>query len=303
MPMMYRLASFPLHVVTINNFPTAAGLASSASGFACLVYAIARLYGLITDESDMEHVERISAIARQGSGSACRSLMGGYVKWHHTPTSTANIFDSDCSRAVQVAPQSHWPEMRAFILVTNDAKKAVSSTAGMQTTVQTSRLFQHRIQHDVPKRMEAMQQAIINRDFQSFGRLTMEDSNSFHAVCLDTYPPIFYLNDTSKQIIQLVHAYNEAAGHIRVAYTFDAGPNAVLYLLEKEVESFLSHLATFFLEHDPVVIDDARVKEAMLITSNRNAQPLMPGSVKRIIYTSVGDGPQVVSSPLPEPTC
>ena len=61
----------------------------------------------------------------------------------------------------------------------------------------------------------------------------MQDSNQFHAVCLDTYPPIFYMNDTSKAIIRLVHALNAFNGSICAAYTFDAGPNAVIYTLEK----------------------------------------------------------------------
>lgn len=63
--------------------------------------------------------------------------------------------------------------------------------------------------------------------------ICMQDSNQFHAVCLDTYPPIFYMNDTSKAIIRLVHALNDFNGSICAAYTFDAGPNAVIYTLEK----------------------------------------------------------------------
>lgn len=61
----------------------------------------------------------------------------------------------------------------------------------------------------------------------------MQDSNQFHAVCQDTYPPIFYMNDMSKLIIRLVHVINAHFGSIRAAYTFDAGPNAVIYTLEQ----------------------------------------------------------------------
>ena len=61
----------------------------------------------------------------------------------------------------------------------------------------------------------------------------MQDSNQFHAVCQDTYPPIFYMNDMSKSIIRLVHVINTYFGSIKAAYTFDAGPNAVIYTLEK----------------------------------------------------------------------
>jgi diphosphomevalonate decarboxylase len=69
--------------------------------------------------------------------------------------------------------------------------------------------------------MQEMEQAWIDHDFQSFAKLTMTDSNQFHSTCLDTYPPIFYLNDTSRDIIRLVTAYNEYHGNdkLRVAYS------------------------------------------------------------------------------------
>ena len=67
-----------------------------------------------------------------------------------------------------------------------------------------------------------------------------QDSNQFHAICLDTYPPICYLNETSKQIIQLVTRYNEIYGQVKAAYTFDAGPNAVLFTLSENTQEMLS---------------------------------------------------------------
>lgn len=65
--------NYKLHICSENNFPTAAGLASSAAGYACLVYTLATLYGLEDEE--------LTAIARLGSGSACRSIYGGFVRW------------------------------------------------------------------------------------------------------------------------------------------------------------------------------------------------------------------------------
>lgn len=70
--------------------------------------------------------------------------------------------------------------------------------------------------HVVPERANKMQQAIINKDFKSFAELTMKDSNQFHAVCLDTYPPCIYMNDISNSIINFVHSYNDAVNDIRV---------------------------------------------------------------------------------------
>lgn len=123
--------------------------------------------------------------------------------------------------------------MRAVILVVSDKEKDTSSTSGMETSRLTSPLLQHRAAHVVQPRLEEMERAYLARDFETFGRLTMQDSNQFHAVCLDTYPPIFYLNDTSKAIMRLVHVINAHFGEVRAAYTFDAGPNAVIYTLEK----------------------------------------------------------------------
>ena len=70
-------------------------------------------------------------------------------------------------------------------------------------------MFQYRCETVVPQRMAAMERAVVEEDFPTFARLTMQDSNQFHAVCLDSYPPILYLNDTSKRVMQLVTGYNE----------------------------------------------------------------------------------------------
>lgn len=75
----------------------------------------------------------------------------------------------------------------------------------------------------VPGRLERIEAAYLDRNFEEFGRITMQDSNQFHATCLDTYPPIFYMNDVSRSIIRIITAYNKYYGQIRAAYTFDAG--------------------------------------------------------------------------------
>ncbi|XP_069757336.1 diphosphomevalonate decarboxylase isoform X2 [Narcine bancroftii] len=213
-----------VHIYSVNNFPTAAGLASSAAGYACLVYALAKLYGLEGE---------LSEIARQGSGSACRSMYGGFVQWIMGVKE-----DGSDSIAQQIEPETHWPELRILVFVVNAEQKPISSTAGMQASVKTSPLLKHRAEI-VPNRMMEMITAIKQRDFESFGQLTMKDSNQFHATCLDTFPPIFYLNEISKCIINLVHSYNNHFEKTLVAYTFDAGPNAVIYTLEQHVNEFV----------------------------------------------------------------
>lgn len=100
-----EMEMWKVHICSNNNFPTAAGLASSAAGYACLTAALAKLYNFTGD---------ISEIARTGSGSACRSVFGGFVRWYmgSDPTGVDSI-------AKQIAPASHWPEMRIIILVVN----------------------------------------------------------------------------------------------------------------------------------------------------------------------------------------
>jgi diphosphomevalonate decarboxylase len=175
-----------IHISSYNTFPTAAGLASSAAGYAALVAAVAKLMN-----AKEEYEGQLSTIARQGSGSACRSLYGGFVAWRMGGAKP----DWSDSLAQQVADERHWPELRALILVVSDLKKDTSSTAGMSTSVATSELLKHRAASIVDRRMEAIEKAYLAKDFATFGQITMADSNQFHATCLDTYPPIFYMND------------------------------------------------------------------------------------------------------------
>lgn len=284
-----------IHAASINNFPTAAGLASSASGYACFVYALCQLFELTISVSDM------SRIARVGSGSACRSLFGGFVAWDMGVKE-----DGSDSQAVQIAPETHWPELEALILVVCDEKKATSSTTGMQTTVQTSELLKHRINEVVPRRMKEITQAILAKDFPGFAKITMQDSNQFHAVCLDTYPPICYLNDVSKKIIQLITAYNNGPEGIKAAYTFDAGPNAVIYAPRANIKELIRMVAHYFPSSDnsekyfpdPLNLfskDSWSVSEGELPQHVRGTiSPLPSGSVSRIIHTPLGDGPRIL---------
>ncbi|GAA5889469.1 hypothetical protein JCM5296_006371 [Sporobolomyces johnsonii] len=290
-----KLSSYPVHIASENNFPTAAGLASSASGLSALIATLSTLYDL---PSHGVSTSSLSRIARQGSGSACRSMFGGYVAWE-----MGTREDGSDSVAVEVAPKEHWPDMHALILVVSDAKKGTPSTAGMQRTVATSALLQHRIDHVVPARMDRMSAAIQARDFDAFAKETMADSNQFHAVCLDTEPPIFYMNDVSRAIIQLVTELNrvslEKEGRLVAAYTYDAGPNAVLYVQEKDVKSVLDVVLRYFPQSTTSFPDPFKTKAdpstALPDGFNDKVIPVhSEGSVSRIIHTQVGDGPRVL---------
>lgn len=278
------LLNWKLHIASVNNFPTAAGLASSAAGYACLVYALSKLFELDTEISD---------IARVGSGSACRSVYGGFVQWL-----SGTEKDGSDSIAVQLAPASHWPEIKLLVLVVNDKKKTVSSTVGMKNSVNTSDLIATRVKYLNEKRLPGMKKAIDTKDFQSFATLTMKDSNQCHALCLDTWPPIKYMTDISFNIIQLVHKINDYYGEMKVAYTFDAGPNAVLIMLEPMIPIMCALINHYFpsdnkkyfqgIEIDKKFIAPEELCQSLGIVPQQNV-------LKYILHSKVGNGPVLLN--------
>uniref|UniRef100_A0A183CGR4 Diphosphomevalonate decarboxylase n=1 Tax=Globodera pallida TaxID=36090 RepID=A0A183CGR4_GLOPA len=134
-----------------TNFPTAAGLASSAAGFAAIAYGLGKIFRL--SERD------IIRMARMGSGSACRSIQGGFVHWK---AGTQQQNDSDCF-CEKLVPPSHWTQMRAVIVVVSTEHKKVGSSVGMRNTVRTSELMDTRVQQLVPKRVDTL--ALLRRAF------------------------------------------------------------------------------------------------------------------------------------------
>nr|F8QQQ7.1 RecName: Full=Diphosphomevalonate decarboxylase 2; Short=Mevalonate-5-pyrophosphate decarboxylase; Short=PgMVD [Panax ginseng]ADI80345.1 mevalonate diphosphate decarboxylase [Panax ginseng] len=289
-----------LHIASYNNFPTAAGLASSAAGLACFVFALAKLMNLNEDNG------QLSAIARRGSGSACRSLYGGFVKWIMGKEENG----SD-SIAFQLADEKHWDDLVIVIAVVSARQKETSSTTGMQDSCKTSMLIQHRAKEVVPKRIIQMEDAIEKRDFPSFARLACADSNQFHAVCLDTSPPIFYMNDTSHKIISCVEKWNRSVGTPQVAYTFDAGPNAVLIARDRKIAALLLRRLLFHFpptfQHclNSYVIGDKSILQDVGVQDMKDIESLPPppeikdnipaqksnGDVSYFICTRPGRGP------------
>mmetsp|Transcript_16749 Transcript_16749/g.23450 ORF Transcript_16749/g.23450 Transcript_16749/m.23450 type:complete len:403 (+) Transcript_16749:36-1244(+) len=285
---------FGLNIISDNNFPTAAGLASSASGLACFTKCLAQVYQIPESET-----EQLTAVARQGSGSACRSLHGGFVMWEKGTEA-----DGSDSIAKQIVDEKHWPEMRVLICVVSKGEKKIGSTMGMQQSVETSTLLKHRIDHVVPKRMDEMMKAIKGRDFTAFAKLTMTDSNQFHAICLDTDPPLFYMNDTSRDIIDCVNEFNATEKGIRAAYTYDAGPNACIYLLKDNMEDCLAKLISEFcpkgFKPEDFVYDPMELSSYGKKCSSKNGDEgfsyakLPDSGVKMIIVTKIGAGAKII---------
>ncbi len=194
-------------VESFNNFPSGVGIAASASGFAALALASTRAAGLDLDEKSL------SRLARTGSGSACRSIPGGFVEWQ--------VGHNDCdSYAFSIASPEHWALVDCIALVSQEEKRA-SSLRGH--TLAGSSPLQSRRVADAPYRLDQCRKAITERDFDLLAEVVEPDCNLMHAVMLTSTPPLLYWQPATVAIIHAVEAWRQSG--IPVCYTIDAGPN------------------------------------------------------------------------------
>ena len=194
-------------VISASNFPSGAGLASSAAAFAALALAASRAAGLDLGPA------ALSRLARRGSGSACRSVPGGFVEW------TAGASDAD-SYASSIAPPGHWPLADCIAILSSEPKPTGSSEGN--TLAGTSPLQAARVE-DAPRRLEVCRRAILARDFAAFAEIVELDSNLMHAVMMTSTPPLFYWQEATLTVMRLVRARRLEGWP--VCYTIDAGPN------------------------------------------------------------------------------
>ncbi len=190
-----------------NNFPSGAGIASSAAAFAALALAASRAAGLDLDEAGL------SRLARRGSGSACRSVPGGFVEWK-PGTGEADSY------AVQIAPPGHW-DLADCIAVIDPLHKPVGSTQG-HALAGTSPFQAARVA-DAPRRLDICRKAIQERDFEAFSGIVELDSNLMHAVMMTSTPTLFYWQPATLEVMASIREAR-AAG-LAACYTLDAGPN------------------------------------------------------------------------------
>lgn len=240
----------------------------------------------------------ISSLARLGSGSACRSVFGGFVQWI---TGT----NMNTSVARQIVDEHAWPEVRVLVLVVSDDRKDTSSTSGMQLSSNTSSLIKYRTSHVVPIHVDQMINAINQRDFHSFAEITMKDSNQFHAICQDTYPPIRYMNDTSWSVVHFIHFYNKFYGKNVACYTFDAGPNACLYCLKNYVPELITLLSLLYSISSETSVKGIKYQVVDKVTINQQLLDYVEkfrkhDAIKCVISTKIGSGPQIISNEVDE---
>ena len=198
-------------VISRNNFPMASGIASSASAFAALTVAAAAAIGLTLDRT------RLSAVARHGSGSASRSIFGGYVEWERGN-------DDATSVARQLFPAEHW-NLRDVVVVVSTAEKAVSSQSG-HTLALTSPFNAARID-SLYTALQEVRAAIMLRDLNRLGPVIEQDALAMHAVMMTSKPSLLYWQPGTLEILQAVRRWREQDG-LPVYFTIDAGPNVHL---------------------------------------------------------------------------
>jgi diphosphomevalonate decarboxylase len=202
-------------VESANNFPSDAGIASSAAAFAALTLAGVAALGLNIDE------RRLSILARRsGSGSASRSIPTGYVEWRIPGEPfEPSIWDTE-SYAVSLAPPEHWALSDVVAVVEPGAKKIGSAENHLLAA--TSAYFPTRLA-ELPARLDQVRQAIARRDLEQLGEAMEADAVSMHAVCMTSQPPSFYWNGGTMDVIHAVR--NWRAAGLQSYFTIDAGPN------------------------------------------------------------------------------
>lgn len=212
-------------VTSKNDFPTAAGLASSASAFAALALAASKAAGLELSPSE------VSDLARMGSISAARSVFGGFVELD------AGHDEQEFLAASQLAPANHW-DLRMLIAIT-EGKKAESSRAGMERVSETSPYFPAWV-GSAPQVMMLARDAVLRKDFQALGEAMEQSAAMMHAVCLAARPALVYLSSGS---VAVLHELAQLRKEGTAAYfTADAGPHAKALTLAGDQDRVVERL-------------------------------------------------------------
>lgn len=213
-------------IATVNSFPTGCGIASSASGFAALAAAAAEAYGLRCTPRDL------SRLARRGSGSACRSIFGGFVEW------TAGVSD-ESSYAIQLADETHWPELRDIIVLLSCEPKAVGSSEGHRLA-HASPLYEARLA-GLTQALEQTKRAVAARDLTALGDVLEREALCLHAIIMTARQPILYWAPQTIDVLHLVRASRREG--LEAYFTLDAGANVHIITTRQAAPKLRTRLA------------------------------------------------------------
>ena len=201
-------ADCSFRVATHNSFPSGAGLASSASGFAALTLATVGALGAEVSAEELSILAR-----RSGSGSAARSVLGGYVELPGGPV-------PDDVYARQLAEPGHW-DLRDVIAIVAAEPKAVSSLEG-HARAPSSPYFRERLAC-LADRLTVVREALARRDFDLLGPAVEEEAVDLHLIAMSSSPPIFYWRPGTLEVLEAVRRLRTEG--VKAYFTIDAGPN------------------------------------------------------------------------------
>jgi diphosphomevalonate decarboxylase len=211
-------------VETKNNFPSGAGLSSSASGFAALTLAAVAAAGLKLAEKDL------SRLARLGSGSACRSIPGGWVEWNKGSDQT--------SYGKTIFPANYW-DLRVLVVILSTEKKRVSSTAGQEGAA-TSPLYQQRI-NNIDVKIAKIKNAIKARNFTFLGEIMEADCLNMHAVMKTQTPPLNYWLPETVRVMEAVKRWRVEG--LQSYFTINTGQNVFVFCEAKNEDKLVDKLS------------------------------------------------------------
>lgn len=227
------------YIESENYVPTAAGLASSASAYAALAAACDKALNLgLTGKA-------LSRLARRGSGSASRSIYGGFVEWEKG-------HDDETSYSFPVEADNWENDLAMIFVVINNKSKKVSSRAGMSLTRDTSRFYQYWLDH-VDEDITAVKHAINQKDFKQLGEVIEANGLRMHATNLGSQPPFTYMVDDSYLVMDIVHQCREAG--YPCYFTMDAGPNVKILVEKKNQQAVMDALYKSFDETQIIASD------------------------------------------------
>ncbi|TVQ23839.1 MAG: diphosphomevalonate decarboxylase [Spirochaetaceae bacterium] len=191
-------------VESSNSFPTAAGIASSSSGFAALTLALDALFATGLDRAEL------SAIARIGSGSACRAVYGGFTVW-----------EAGSQAARPLLPATHWSDLRVLIAVVDEGPKAVASRAGMGHSRDTSPVYAAWVR-EAPAIFDRARAALESRDIDALGTAMRDSYLLMFSTMFTARPPFIYWKPATVAVLNAAEQLRRSG--VPAWETMDAGP-------------------------------------------------------------------------------
>jgi diphosphomevalonate decarboxylase len=239
-----------------NNFPSSAGIASSASSYGALALSLCSIEKQMykTDDHQDEFLRKASFMARQGSGSASRSVYGGYALWGRAPKMEQSIDEAAIPLSVRINPV--FQSYRDAILIVNSGEKAVSSSEGHKLMIDHPYSAARVIQ--AGSNLSRLFGALEKGDSETFAEIVENEALSLHALMISSRPGIILMKPETLEIIDHIRNFRKESG-LPIAFTLDAGPNVhLLYpaFCENEVGAFIHNRLMSSCENGQVIYDE-----------------------------------------------